>query len=31
MSTHQHSGFVPDPSWPSIVELAIELWGQPTD
>jgi hypothetical protein len=24
------SKFVPDPSWPSIVELAIELWGQPT-
>jgi putative DNA primase/helicase len=21
--------FVPDPSWPTIVELAIELWGQP--
>jgi putative DNA primase/helicase len=21
--------FVPDPSWPSIVELAIEVWGQP--
>ena len=31
MSTHQHSGFVPDPSWPSILELAIKLWGQPTD
>ena len=30
MSTHQHSDFVPDPSWPSIVELAIERWGQPT-
>jgi hypothetical protein len=24
------SGYTPDPSWPSIVELAIELWGQPT-
>ena len=24
-----HSKFVPDPSWPTIVELAIELWGQP--
>jgi len=21
--------FVPDPSWPTIIELAIELWGQP--
>jgi hypothetical protein len=31
MSTHQHRGFVPDPSWPSILELAIKLWGQPTD
>jgi putative DNA primase/helicase len=25
------SKFVPDPSWPSIVELAIEVWGQPTE
>jgi hypothetical protein len=24
-----HSKFVPHPSWPTIVELAIELWGQP--
>ena len=24
-----HGKFVPDPSWPSIVDLAIELWGQP--
>lgn len=23
--------FVPDPSWPTILELATELWGQPTD
>jgi putative DNA primase/helicase len=23
------SGFVPDPAWPTIVELAIEVWGQP--
>jgi putative DNA primase/helicase len=23
--------FTPDPSWPSIVELAIELWGEPTE
>jgi hypothetical protein len=23
------SKFVPDPSWPTIVELAIECWGQP--
>jgi putative DNA primase/helicase len=23
--------FVPDPSWPSILELATELWGQPTE
>jgi hypothetical protein len=27
-----HGGtFVPDPSWPTIVELATELWGQPTE
>jgi putative DNA primase/helicase len=25
------TGFVPDPSWPTIVELAVELWGQPTE
>jgi hypothetical protein len=25
-----HCKFVPDPSWPTIVELATELWGQPT-
>jgi putative DNA primase/helicase len=25
------STFVPDPSRPTIVELAIELWGQPTE
>ena len=25
-----HDNFVPDPSWPTIVELATELWGQPT-
>ena len=24
-----HSKFVPDPAWPTIVELAIERWGQP--
>jgi RecA-family ATPase len=23
--------FIPDPSWPTIVELATELWGQPTE
>jgi hypothetical protein len=22
--------FVPDPSWPTMAELATELWGQPT-
>jgi putative DNA primase/helicase len=25
------TSFVPDPSWPTIVELATELWGQPTE
>lgn len=25
------TNFVPDPSWPSIVELATSLWGQPTE
>ena len=24
-----HGKFVPDPDWPTIVELAIERWGQP--
>jgi hypothetical protein len=24
-----HSSFVPDPGWPTIVELAIERWGPP--
>jgi RecA-family ATPase len=24
-----HGAFVPDPSWPTIVELAIKRWGQP--
>jgi len=24
-----HGTFVPDPGWPTIVELAIERWGQP--
>ena len=23
--------FIPDPSWPSIVDLGRELWGEPTD
>ena len=23
--------FTPDPSWPSILELATKLWGEPTD
>jgi putative DNA primase/helicase len=31
MAAAQGGGFVPDPSWPSIVELATEAWGQPTD
>src|SRR5215472_6330237 len=25
------STFSPDPSWPTIIELATELWGQPTE
>jgi hypothetical protein len=25
------SGFIPDPDWPSMEELATELWGHPTD
>ena len=24
-----HASSCPIPSWPTIVELAIELWGQP--
>jgi putative DNA primase/helicase len=24
-----HTSFAPDPGWPTITELAIELWGQP--
>jgi hypothetical protein len=23
--------FIPDPSWPSIIDLAREVWGEPTD
>ena len=25
------AAFTPDPSWPTIVELATEYWGEPTD
>jgi hypothetical protein len=25
------TGFTPDPAWPTIVELATELWGQPNE
>jgi hypothetical protein len=30
MSAGNGAAFVPDPDWPSIVELASQRWGQPT-